>query len=330
MLKRSLRARVRSDRSRWSRSTRPRRQRGTRHDGYACGREAIVDRTRHITLCRPSSLECPPTPVPRLTLGPMIVGEATTTVSATPDDVFDFVLDLHRYRQADHKIGRVGTIDNEGDRGTAEFSGRIRGLPGPSGIYPFTRTTRVWSSGRRSRVRLGGSSTSRARSTPSGPMKAPWSRTGRCSASSDRGDGSPNRSFGAGSRTTPPRRWFASRSSSNETTTRLLPSSRRASYRRHKGAATRPSACGDGREPRRSVSSFCVRSRSTDRQIWGGGRRRRPASAWRVDGRGDLSRSARGAPTRRGRRLRAAARARRTGRGRRRRGGRATGRLCRG
>ena len=31
----------------------------------------------------------------------MIVGEATTTVSATPDGVFDFVLDLHRYRQAD-------------------------------------------------------------------------------------------------------------------------------------------------------------------------------------------------------------------------------------
>jgi hypothetical protein len=70
----------------------------------------------------------------------MIVGEATTTVSATPHDVFDFVLDLHRYRQADHKIGRVGTINNEGDRGTAQFSGRIRGLPGPSGIYPFTRT----------------------------------------------------------------------------------------------------------------------------------------------------------------------------------------------
>jgi hypothetical protein len=70
----------------------------------------------------------------------MIVGEATTTVSATPDEVFDFVLDLHRYRQADHKIGRVGTIDNDGDRGTAHFSGRIRGLRGPSGTYPFTRT----------------------------------------------------------------------------------------------------------------------------------------------------------------------------------------------
>lgn len=70
----------------------------------------------------------------------MIVGEATTTVSATPDEVFDFVLDLHRYRQADHKVGRVGTIHNEGESGTAQFSGRIRGLPAPSGTYLFTRT----------------------------------------------------------------------------------------------------------------------------------------------------------------------------------------------
>ena len=70
----------------------------------------------------------------------MIVGKATTTVSATPNDVFEFVLDLNRYRQADHKIGRVGTIDNDGDHGMVQFSGRIRGLPGPSGTYPFTRT----------------------------------------------------------------------------------------------------------------------------------------------------------------------------------------------
>lgn len=70
----------------------------------------------------------------------MILGEATATVSATPDEIFDFVLDLHRYRQADRKIGRVGAIDDQGDHGTAQFSGRIRGLPGPSGTYPFTRT----------------------------------------------------------------------------------------------------------------------------------------------------------------------------------------------
>lgn len=70
----------------------------------------------------------------------MIVGEATTTVSVPPSEVFGFVLDLNRYRQADHKIGRVGATQRTGDTGTTRFSGRIRGLPGPSGTYPFTLT----------------------------------------------------------------------------------------------------------------------------------------------------------------------------------------------
>jgi hypothetical protein len=70
----------------------------------------------------------------------VIVGEATTTVTAPPSEVFEFVLDLNRYRQADRKIGRVGELHREGDRGTVRFAGRIRGLPGPSGVYPFTLT----------------------------------------------------------------------------------------------------------------------------------------------------------------------------------------------
>lgn len=70
----------------------------------------------------------------------MIVGEATTTVSVPPSEVFEFVLDLDRYRQADHKIGRVGATERTGNSGTTRFSGRIRGLPGPSGTYPFTVT----------------------------------------------------------------------------------------------------------------------------------------------------------------------------------------------
>jgi hypothetical protein len=69
-----------------------------------------------------------------------IVGEASTTVRASAGEVFDFVLDLHRYRQADHKIGRVGPVRRRGDAGDATFSGRLRGLPGPSGTYPFTLT----------------------------------------------------------------------------------------------------------------------------------------------------------------------------------------------
>jgi hypothetical protein len=70
----------------------------------------------------------------------MIVGQATTVVSVPPSEVFDFVLDLNRYRQADRKIGRVGAVHRSGAGGTVQFSGRIRGLPGPSGTYPFTLT----------------------------------------------------------------------------------------------------------------------------------------------------------------------------------------------
>lgn len=62
------------------------------------------------------------------------------TVTVSPDEVFEFVLDLERYRQADQKIGRVGAVQRDGNSGTAEFSGRIRGLPGPRGVYPFTLT----------------------------------------------------------------------------------------------------------------------------------------------------------------------------------------------
>jgi hypothetical protein len=68
----------------------------------------------------------------------MIVGEASVTVSVPPSAVLEFVLDLERYRQADRKIGRIGAVERDGDHGTFRFSGRIRGLPAPSGTYPFT------------------------------------------------------------------------------------------------------------------------------------------------------------------------------------------------
>jgi hypothetical protein len=70
----------------------------------------------------------------------MIVGEASATVAVSPQEVFDFVLDLRRYRLADRKIGKVGATTRTGDRGTVRFAGRIKGLPGPMGTYPFTLT----------------------------------------------------------------------------------------------------------------------------------------------------------------------------------------------
>jgi hypothetical protein len=70
----------------------------------------------------------------------MIVGEARTTLSASPAEVLEFVLDLDRYREADHKIGRVGKVQRDGDVGSAEFAGSLRGLPGMMGTYPFRLT----------------------------------------------------------------------------------------------------------------------------------------------------------------------------------------------
>jgi hypothetical protein len=70
----------------------------------------------------------------------MILGQASTTVAASPAEVFEFVLDLNRYRLADRKIGTVGPLTRAGDCGTVSFSGRIKGLPGPAGTYPFTMT----------------------------------------------------------------------------------------------------------------------------------------------------------------------------------------------
>ena len=46
-------------------------------------------------------------------------------MAAPPEAVFDFVLDLERYRQADRNIGRGRTITRCGDEGTARFSGRL-------------------------------------------------------------------------------------------------------------------------------------------------------------------------------------------------------------
>lgn len=72
----------------------------------------------------------------------MIIGEASVTVDAPRTAIFEFVLDLERYRQADHKIGPGGTItwNDDGTGGTMRFPGRLLGLPAPTGTYPFTKS----------------------------------------------------------------------------------------------------------------------------------------------------------------------------------------------
>jgi Polyketide cyclase / dehydrase and lipid transport len=60
----------------------------------------------------------------------MIAAEESIHVAASPARVLDFVADLHRYRLADHKIGRV--LDaGQGDDTIVRFRARLRGLPGP-------------------------------------------------------------------------------------------------------------------------------------------------------------------------------------------------------
>ena len=68
----------------------------------------------------------------------MIAGDATVVIQCRPEDVFEFVLDLDRYRQADHKIGRVLSVERAGNRGTVRFRGKARwGLPSPAAPYDF-------------------------------------------------------------------------------------------------------------------------------------------------------------------------------------------------
>lgn len=61
----------------------------------------------------------------------MIYGQASITVTASPAEVLDFVCDLARYRTADTKIGKVLSVEPDGDDQVVRFRPRLRGLPGP-------------------------------------------------------------------------------------------------------------------------------------------------------------------------------------------------------
>jgi hypothetical protein len=57
------------------------------------------------------------------------VVEATALVAASPTQVLDFVLDLDRYRQADHKIRKVRHSERQGDEVVVAMWARFAGLP---------------------------------------------------------------------------------------------------------------------------------------------------------------------------------------------------------
>lgn len=74
----------------------------------------------------------------------MACGEATIDIRATPEQVLEFVMDLRRYREADHKVGPVLWLRRDGNRAHAVACGRVLGLPTPPApivieLTPYTR-----------------------------------------------------------------------------------------------------------------------------------------------------------------------------------------------
>lgn len=61
----------------------------------------------------------------------MIEGRAQATIHASAQACYEFVLDLDRYREADHKIGTVRAMDFDGHAGEVRYTGRLRGMPSP-------------------------------------------------------------------------------------------------------------------------------------------------------------------------------------------------------
>lgn len=60
-----------------------------------------------------------------------LTATATREIGATSREVLEFVLDLERYRQADHKIGRVTEpiVLDDNNEGSTRYWGRMRGTP---------------------------------------------------------------------------------------------------------------------------------------------------------------------------------------------------------
>jgi len=66
------------------------------------------------------------------------IGEATVPVS--PEEALAAVLDLERYRQADHKIGHVKWVRPDATGATVRFRGKMAGMPGPYVVQRIDRS----------------------------------------------------------------------------------------------------------------------------------------------------------------------------------------------
>lgn len=66
-----------------------------------------------------------------------VAGDATITIARPPKDILEFVLDLDKYRQADHKFHRIHYVQRTNNHGLAKYSGRLRGIPTPTDIQEW-------------------------------------------------------------------------------------------------------------------------------------------------------------------------------------------------
>ena len=61
----------------------------------------------------------------------MFEARESIVVSATPEEILEFVADFGRYAEADTKIRRVREAHRDGNDGYVRHGGQLRGLPGP-------------------------------------------------------------------------------------------------------------------------------------------------------------------------------------------------------
>jgi len=69
-----------------------------------------------------------------------LIVSSTAAIAATPQEVLEFVLDLDRYRQADHKITRVSSVTgpDANGAGSARLWGKLPGMPPAPDRQDFT------------------------------------------------------------------------------------------------------------------------------------------------------------------------------------------------
>lgn len=72
--------------------------------------------------------------------GVHVSGVGTTVIRCDPATVLDFVLDIARYRRADHKIGRLRYLRRQGNKGLVRHGGRFLGIPAPAATLSFELT----------------------------------------------------------------------------------------------------------------------------------------------------------------------------------------------